>query len=119
MPMQMQQEMEKELVDYLAGMDKLFDTEHSINLYTDLLGPKLSSNQVREVTAFYESELGKEFTRVNTEISGPWMKAFLEDFNIRLMAHMKQFAEKLNAISQHYKQQHNKSLNSNSQSGAN
>lgn len=104
LPEEFTQYLENEYSTYMSNLSKLFDADHAANVYIELISAKLSAEEIAELTEFYESDLGKKFTRSNTEVMGKWAKAFMSDVESKMVASLESFANNLMAKASSYSQ---------------
>lgn len=104
LPEEFSKYMEHEFEIYMSNIASLVDTEFAVNTYIQLISEKLTAQEINRLTEFYESDLGKKFTRSNTEIMGDWTKAFMGDFDKKLIIHLQRFTNNLLAKAESYKQ---------------
>ena len=104
LPEQFNQDMESALDNYFMKVDSLIDTEFAVNSYVELITTKLSAEEIQDLTAFYESDLGKKFTSSNTEVMGDWTNSFMGDIDKKLMVHLQALAKNLSEKASEYKQ---------------
>lgn len=102
LPVGMEEEFEKEMETFMRDMHHLMDMGLVADAYIAQLKPRLSAEDVDQLIAFYESPIGRKFTQVNTEVSGPVLESFMTDFNQKLGLYLQVFSSKLNRISEKY-----------------
>ena len=102
LPDQFKKDVEDEMTVYMSSIASLIDTDFAVDAYIELISKKLTATEIQKLTEFYESDLGKKFTRSNTEIMGDWTLAFLGDFDQKLMVHLQNFINNLMAKAASY-----------------
>ena len=88
---------------FLANVSGVINTESAVQSYTDLLSQRLTSNDVSALIAFYESDVGKKFTQVNSDVMGSWTINFLSEVNKKMEGHVKSYAQNLMVKANAYK----------------
>ena len=88
----------------MSNLQMILNTEHLVNTYIDLISVKLSFEEVSKLTEFYESDLGRKFTRSNIEVMGDWTKAFMSDFESTMTTSLESFTNNLMAKAARYRQ---------------
>jgi ABC-type transporter MlaC component len=66
-----------------ASIGGLIDTDQVAGTYMSLMEKELSAREIKKVTKFYESPVGKKFTDANTRVMVDWTKDFSESINER------------------------------------
>ena len=102
LPHQFNNDMEDEMKVYMSNLASLIDTDFAVDAYINLISKKLTSSEIQKLTEFYESDLGKKFTRSNTEIMGDWTLEFMGDFDRKMVAHLQSFVTNLMAKASNY-----------------
>jgi hypothetical protein len=97
LPVQFKKDMEDEMKVYMSNIATLIDTDFMVDAYIKLISEKLSAEEIQKLIEFYESDLGKKFTHSNTEVMGDWTKAFMGDFDKKMMVYLQRFTNNLMA----------------------
>nr|VFK37754.1 MAG: hypothetical protein (DUF2059) [Candidatus Kentron sp. TC]VFK51419.1 MAG: hypothetical protein (DUF2059) [Candidatus Kentron sp. TC] len=104
LPEEFAKDSEYEFAVYMSNLQMILNTEHLVNTYIDLISVKLSFEEVSKLTEFYESDLGRKFTRSNIEVMGDWTKAFMSDFESTMTTSLESFTNNLMAKAARYRQ---------------
>ncbi len=102
LPDEFKLDMQHEMEIYMSKVAGLIDTDFAVDTYIDLISKKLSASEIKGLTEFYESDLGKKFTQSNTEIMNDWTLAFMGDFDKKMMVHLQSFTNNLMAKASNY-----------------
>jgi hypothetical protein len=105
LPEEFSKDLERELQIYMSNIGSIIDTDFAVKTYIELISKKLSSKEILQLTEFYESELGRKYTKSNTEIMGDWTNAFLADVDKKIMVQLQSFTKNLMASAASYQQQ--------------
>ncbi|MCP4487101.1 MAG: hypothetical protein GY820_07255 [Gammaproteobacteria bacterium] len=105
LPEQFSIDLESEMAVYMSNISNLIDTDFAVNTYIDLISKKLTSSEVQQLIEFHESDLGRKYTRSNTEITGEWTTQFMGDMDKKLMINLQAFADNLMAKVSSYNQE--------------
>lgn len=82
---------QEETESFLTKVNDAYDTEGMARAYAKLLGAKLSAEEVDKILAFYETPVGKKFTTISVEITGPWTEQFMTEYNQKVAAYTQEF----------------------------
>ena len=104
LPPEFAEYMELEYQNYRAALSEYLDVDFAINSYIELISKKLTSEDVSKLTEFHESELGRKFTRANTEVMGDWAKSFMNNFESKMMLSLQTFVNNLMTKASSYQQ---------------
>lgn len=92
---------------YVSNVHSSLDADYAVNKYIELISKKMAVDEIKKVTEFYESDVGRKYTEVNTAIMGEWAVAFMGEFDRKLKLHLKNYADKLAEVALEYKKSHN------------
>lgn len=90
---------------YMSKIGGVIDIDHAVDSYIKLIGPKLSIQEVDQIIKFQESELGRKFTQVNTEIMGSWSNDILADVRNKMQVHLNTFTQNIMNKAASYKRE--------------
>ncbi len=82
-----------EMREYARKAAQIADPEFSANSFMRLLSAKLTAKEIRELTKFYETGVGKKFIDVQREIYGPWSQAIAENQSKKLEIVMLEYVQ--------------------------
>ena len=83
---------------FLGNTADYIDTESAVASYLGLVSERMTKKEIKKVTKFYESALGKKFTQTNTEVAGDWTRSFMEDAQEKVSAAMQSYTQRLQEI---------------------
>lgn len=84
--------------EFIADADLYIDTQTAVSSYLDLVAEQLTIKEIRKVTKFYESSVGKKYTEANTAIAGDWTRSFMEEAQSRAADSVRSYTEALQGI---------------------
>lgn len=102
LPDQFKKDIEDEMKVYISNLSSMIDIDFAVDAYIKLISKKLTATEIQKLTEFYESELGKKFTRSNTEIMGDWTLVFMQDLDQKMMGYLQTFTNNLMAKASSY-----------------
>lgn len=82
---------QEETERFLVKVNDAYDTEGMARAYAKLLGTKLSAEEVNQILAFYETPIGKKFTKIRVEITGPWTEQFMTEYNNKVATYTQEY----------------------------
>ena len=97
-PESVQLEIQNEVQAEFERIPTYFDIEMIVSKYVELMVPQLTETEANSVITFFHTEAGKKYAEGNTAITPKLSDAMMADFQPKLIANMKSFSERLQAI---------------------
>ena len=105
-PEELQSELNDSFEKFISKeLPTLFDVEKMVSTYLDLISVRMTKEEIVEVTAFYESDLGQKFTTDNTAVMGEWGQAMMVDAGASMNQGMEAYVTEQREIISRYKSQ--------------
>jgi len=95
LPDELSEDMKNEMEKYMNKINEAIDPEIMADTYINLIAKKLSDAELSELIGFYESDLGRKFTKANTAVMGEWATVVQGDMQDKMQIYTQEFVESL------------------------